>query len=173
MLRRKQASKDILQRVTRATGGTPVADLRLALLVHGAHYQGVPIPNQSPNAIAISGATATLTLGTGFLPGQEATVEYDAEGASSMGTGLRAARVRRPLHRHAERRARALRRRARDAHRLAADPGGAGPLRVRGEPQRDAERDRGRRRAARARHHAEGHDALVKAVAKAATAALA
>ena len=74
---------------------------------------------------------------------------------------LRLARVRRRIHRHAERRVRAFRHGARGPPRLAADAGSAGRPRVRGEPRRDAERERHRRHGASARHHAEERDALV------------
>ena len=44
---------------------------------------------------------------------------------------------------------------------VASHPSGAGRFRLRGEPRRDAARGGGRGRDARARHHAEGRDALV------------
>ena len=78
---------------------------------------------------------------------------------------LRPARLRRRLHRHAERRARAVGHRARGPPRLASDPGRGRRPRLRAEPRRDAPGvRRGRRR--RARGDAARPDLLVGAIVR-------
>ncbi len=49
--------------------------LRFSFFIEGAYYQGTPIA-QSPNRVAVDGATLTLTLGTAIRAGDEATVSY-------------------------------------------------------------------------------------------------
>ncbi len=68
-------------------GAAGLRALRQAFLVQGAHYRGAPVRDQSPSTIAMSGATVTLTLGSGVLPNRETTVEYVA--AAARGAGLR------------------------------------------------------------------------------------
>ena len=78
------------------------------------------------------------------------------------GARLRAVVVRRPLHRYAECRVRALeRRRAGLPDRLASDLGGQGRSRLRGQSRCDPQGSGQRQRAARARGDAEGRDPVV------------
>ena len=112
-----------------------------------------------------------------FVTGSQTMVQYVTED-EALAAAIRVAgtiwlaRVRRRIHRHAERRVRALGQRVRSLARLAAHPGSAGRPRVRGEPRRDAQRERHRRHGASARRHAARRDALVTQ-GEAAAAALA
>ena len=63
-------------------------DLRYAFTIQGARYLGTPVENQSPT-VGVSGATVTLTLGSGVPPGGTAAVSYDAGMAASLGASLR------------------------------------------------------------------------------------
>ncbi|MYB72885.1 MAG: hypothetical protein F4X68_02830 [Acidimicrobiia bacterium] len=49
--------------------------LRQLFLVEGAYHHGNPV-TQSPNQVAVNGATVTLHLGTAIRPGDEVTVTY-------------------------------------------------------------------------------------------------
>ncbi len=50
--------------------------LRHAFIIQGGRHLGTPIVNQSPNRVALSGPTVTLTLGTAVAPGQPVTLDY-------------------------------------------------------------------------------------------------
>ena len=81
---------------------------------------------------------------------------------SGRGSGLRHGALRRPLHGDAERRLRDVGHGARVPHRLAADLGGAGRSRVRGQSRRDPQGAGQRQRTARARVDAAESDSLVR-----------
>ena len=49
--------------------------LRFSFFIEGAYYQGTPVA-QSPNRVAVDGATLTLTLGIAIRAGDEVTVSY-------------------------------------------------------------------------------------------------
>ena len=63
-------------------------DLVFTFSVQGAYYQGAPVWSQSPNRVAVSGPTVTLTLGTGVLRGRPFTVGYDAKRAEHYRASL-------------------------------------------------------------------------------------
>ena len=58
-----------------AVSSAAARSLRFVFLVEGAYHHGQPI-TQSPNQVAVDGATVTLTLGTPVRPGDEVTVSY-------------------------------------------------------------------------------------------------
>ncbi len=60
--------------------------LRETFLIQGARFQGAPVTDQSPNTVAVNGATVTLTLGTGVLAGHQAMVSYRP--SPSLGAAL-------------------------------------------------------------------------------------
>ncbi len=64
-----------------ALSAAPQYGLRQSFAVHGAYHQGIPVGVISPNEVAVSGATVTLTLGSGVPIGKEATVSYIPEGS--------------------------------------------------------------------------------------------
>ena len=59
-----------------AVDGATAATLRWYFLVDGANHQGTAVNRQSPNQVAVDGATLTLTLGTAIAPGDDVTVTY-------------------------------------------------------------------------------------------------
>ena len=75
-------------------------DLRFAFSAQGFYYQGVPIWNQSPEAVAVSGPTVTLTFRLEAPRGRKFTVSYDGRRGStqvsrtSTATGWRASPTR-------------------------------------------------------------------------------
>ena len=62
-------------------GAKVLSDLVFAFAVQGFYHEGILIPNVSPNGVAVSGRTVTLTFGLAAHPGRKLTVSY--VGASS------------------------------------------------------------------------------------------
>ena len=57
--------------------------LRHAFIVQGGRHLGTPIVNQSPNRVAVSGPTVTLTLGTAVAAGQPVTLDYHRDAVAA------------------------------------------------------------------------------------------
>ncbi len=57
-------------------GANALSDLAFAFAVQGFYHEGILIPNVSPNGVAVSGRTVTLTFGLAAHPGRKLTVSY-------------------------------------------------------------------------------------------------
>ena len=63
--------------------------MRQSFVVQGGYYQGTEVRDQSPMAIAVSGRTVTLNLGSPIPAGGQATVGYSRPASSDASGALR------------------------------------------------------------------------------------